>query len=175
LTPFTFDNDHSPDPLSVFGVIVYNYFHSAQVPRYKNDSDLIIITMKNQNLDFIQKAFFIILLVFIFDGLVSPIMSTGRALGQSYYNIPVAINPTVLNKTSHPTIATTHTKISNNTMLPVTPGSVNMSSLLKTPHPKIISKTMTTLPLNATSPTIITNHSQLSHTPHPKILLNSTR
>lgn len=69
------------------------------------------------------------------------VISIGRAFGQSYYyNIPIAINPTVLNKTSHPTIATTHTKISNNTVLPVTPGTVNMSSLSKTPHPKIVSK-----------------------------------
>jgi hypothetical protein len=130
--------------------------------------------MINQNGDLIRKAFLIILLAFILDGLVSPVVSMGRALGL-YYNIPIAINPTVLNKTSHPTIATTHTKISNNTMLPVSPGTVNMSSLSKTSHPKIVSKTMTTLPLNSTRSTIITNSSLLSDTPHPKVLGNSTR
>jgi hypothetical protein len=129
--------------------------------------------MINQNLDFIRKAFFVILLVFIFDGLMSPVISIGRVFGQSYYNI--AVNPTVLNNTSHPTIATTHTKISNTTVLPVTPGTVNTPSLSKTPHPKIISKTMTTLPLNSSGPTIIANPSLLSHTSHPKVLQNSTR
>jgi hypothetical protein len=129
--------------------------------------------MINQNPYLIRKAFLVILLVLVFDGLVSTPISMGRVFGQSYYNI--AINSTILNNTSHPTIATAHTKISNTTVLPVTPGTVNMSSLSKTPHPKIVSKAMTTLPLNSSRPTIISNPSLLSHTPHTKLLQNSTR
>jgi hypothetical protein len=132
--------------------------------------------MINKSPSFIKKAFFPILLIFIFVGLFSSsTISTVLGFVKSYYNIPIAINPSILNKTSHPTISTTHTKISNTTQLPVTSGTVNMSSISKTPHPKIVSKAMTRLPLNATRPTIITNPSLLSHTPHPKILRNSTK